>query len=131
VIAALLLTFREGLEATLILGIALGILRRAGRLDQTRTVWLGAGLAGLVSLAAGLGLQALGITFEGTGEAIFEGITMILAAGVLTWMIFWMARQGRAAQTGLENDVRQAIAHGGIGSGRAWSKRQQLGAMRS
>jgi high-affinity iron transporter len=113
VIAALLLTFREGLEAALILGVAVGILRRARRLDQARNVWLGAGLAGLVSLAAGLGFQALGIAFEGRGEAIFEGITLILAAGVLTWMIFWMARQGRAVQIGLENDVRRAIASGG------------------
>jgi high-affinity iron transporter len=113
VIASLLLTFREGLEAALILGIVLGVLRRAGRQEHARTVWLGAGLAGLVSLAAGLGLQVLGVAFEGPAEAIFEGITMILAAGVLTWMIFWMARQGRSVQMGLETDVRRAISGGG------------------
>lgn len=112
-IAATLLTFREGLEAALILGIALGIVRRAGRLDQARSIWLGAGLAGLVSLAAGLALQALGIAFEGAGEEVFEGVAMFLAAAVLTWMIFWMARQGRALQTGLESDLRQALARGG------------------
>lgn len=111
--AALLLTFREGLEAALILGITLGVLRRAGRMDRARAVWLGAGLAGLLSLAIALALQALGIAFEGAGEEIFEGVAMLLAAAVLTWMIFWMARQGRAFRTGLESDVRRAATSGG------------------
>ena len=108
-IAALLLAFREGLEAALILGIVLGILRRLGRMDQARVVWLGAGAAGLVSLAAGVGLHALGIAFEGRAEEIFEGFAMLLAAGVLTWMIFWMGRQGRAIQADLERDVHRAV----------------------
>jgi high-affinity iron transporter len=74
---------------------------------------MGAGLAGLASLAGGLGLLALGVAFEGQAEKIFEGTAMLLAAGVLTWMIFWMGRQGRAVQTELERDVRQAAFAGG------------------
>jgi high-affinity iron transporter len=35
---------------------------------------------------------------------------MLLAAGVLTWMIFWMQRQGRQIQTELEGDVRSVVA---------------------
>lgn len=112
-IAALLLAFREGLEAALILGIVLGVLRRVGRQEQARVVWLGAGLAGLVSVVVGLALQALGVAFEGAAEQIFEGSAMLLAAGVLTWMIFWMARQGRAVQAQLEQDVRRAAIGGG------------------
>jgi high-affinity iron transporter len=112
-IAALLLAFREGLEAALIIGIVLGLLERMGRNDQRRMVWLGAGLAAALSLAVGLGLQALGVAFEGRAEEIFEGTAMLLAAGVLTWMIFWMARQGRAIQSELERDVRQASLSGG------------------
>jgi high-affinity iron transporter len=91
-IAAVLLAFREGLEAALILGIALGVLRRVGRSDQERVVWLGAGLAALASLFAGVGLYALGVSFEGRAEEVFEGLAMLFAAGVLTWMIFWMQR---------------------------------------
>lgn len=112
-IAALLLAFREGLEAALILGLVLGVLRRVGRTDQGKMVWLGAGLAALVSLVAGLGLYALGIGLDGKAEQIFEGVAMLLAAGVLTWMIFWMARQGRAMQAELEQDVRRAATGGG------------------
>ncbi len=112
-VPALLLSFREGLEAALILGIVFGILRRVGRTDQARVVWLGAGLAGLLSLVFGIGFHALGVSFEGAAEQIFEGTAMLLAAGVLTWMIFWMARQGRSVQAELERDVRQAALRGG------------------
>jgi len=112
-VAAMLLSFREGLEAALILGIVLGVVRRAGRSDQTQTVWLGAGLAALVSMAAGIGLHRLGIAFEGTAEEVFEGIAMLLAAAVLTWMIFWMGRQGRALGAELERNVHRATGSGG------------------
>ena len=74
---------------------------------------MGAGLAGLASLAVGIGLFALGVAFEGQAEKLFEGTAMLLAAGVLTWMIFWMGRQGRAVQTELERDVRQAASGAG------------------
>jgi high-affinity iron transporter len=112
-IPALLLAFREGLEAALILGIVLSVLRRVGRRDQEKLVWLGAGLAALLSLAVGIGLYVLGIGFEGRAEEIFEGLAMLLAAGVLTWMIFWMDQQGQAIQAELEQDVRQAATRGG------------------
>jgi high-affinity iron transporter len=112
-IAALVLAFREGLEAALILGIVMGVLRRVGRRDQEKTVWLGAGLAALLSIGAGIGLYALGISFEGRTEEIFEGLAMLSAAGVLTWMIFWMDKQGRQIQAGLERDARRAAAGGG------------------
>ena len=112
-IAATLLAFREGLEAALILGIVLSVLRRVGRRDQEKLVWLGAGLAALASLAAGVGLYALGIGLEGRAEKTFEGVAMLFAAGILTWMIFWMDRQGRAIQAGLEQDVLRATRGGG------------------
>ena len=107
-IAAVVLAFREGLEAALILGIVLGVLQRIHRADQARFVWMGAGVATILSLAGGVGLVALGISFEGEAEQIFEGTAMLLAAAVLTWMIFWMGRQGRAIQVDLERDVREA-----------------------
>jgi high-affinity iron transporter len=112
-LAAILLAFREGLEAALIIGIVLGVLSRVRRKDQAWIVWLGAGVAGLVSLAVGGGLYGLGIAFEGRAEQVFEGTAMLLAAAVLTWMIFWMARQGRQVQTDLERDVRRATLKGG------------------
>ncbi len=37
---------------------------------------------------------------------------MLFAAAVLTWMIFWMQKQGRQIQKGLEADVREALSGG-------------------
>jgi high-affinity iron transporter len=51
----------------------------------------------------------IGYSLEGKAEQIFEGVTMFLAAGVLTWMIFWMARQSRSIKSELETDVRRAV----------------------
>ena len=114
-IAALLITLREGLEAALIVGVVLGVLGRLGRSDRGKAVWAGVAAAVAVSVVAALALNALGVAFEGRGEEIFEGIAMILAAGVLTWMIFWMQVQGSQTQLGLEQDTRRAIATNSAG----------------
>ena len=110
--ASFLITLREGLEAALIVGVVLGVLRKLGQSGRSRPVWLGVGAAVLASIAAGWALNVLGVAFEGRGEQIFEGIAMLLAAGVLTWMIFWMQRQGRQVQAELERDVRRAVSTG-------------------
>ncbi|HET90533.1 MAG TPA: hypothetical protein ENN99_07325 [Chloroflexi bacterium] len=115
-IAALFITLREGLEAALVVGIVLSVLRKLGQTDRSKPVWVGAAAAVVVSVAVGLALNALGMAFEGRGEQIFEGIAMLLAAGVLTWMIFWMQRQGQQIQAELESDVRRAAS-----TGNAWA----------
>ena len=115
-LASALITFREGLEAALIIGIVLGYLKKTGQMGQQRSVWWGVIGAVAVSLAAALGLQAVGARLEGQGEELFEGVTMLLAAGMLTWMIFWMQAQGRRIQGQLEADVQRAVA-GGAGWG--------------
>ena len=114
--ASFLITLREGLEAALIVGIVLSVLRKLGQSDRSRPVWLGVAVAVLVSVVAGLTLNALGVAFEGRGEEIFEGVAMLLAAAVLSWMIFWMQRQGRQEQADLELDVRRAVR-----TGSAWA----------
>lgn len=103
-----LLSLREGLEAALIIGIVLGTLNRLGRRDQFRPVWLGVLVAIAVSVLAAIALTIAGTQFEGRAGQIFEGVTMLLAAGVLTWMIFWMQREGRTLSKRLAADVKQA-----------------------
>jgi high-affinity iron transporter len=109
---AFLLSLREGLEAALIIGIVLGALRKINRPDLKPAVWAGVISAVLVSLVAGGLLTALGMSLEGKVEEIFEGFTMILAAGILTWMIFWMNRQGRYLRADVESEVHKAAAVG-------------------
>ena len=111
-LVSLLITLREGLEAALIVGVVLGVLRKLGRADRSKPVWAGVISAVMVSIVAALALNAFGVALEGPSEETFEGVMMLLAAGVLTWMIFWMQAQGRQIQTDLETDVRQAVSAG-------------------
>ena len=103
-----LLSLREGLEAALIIGIVLGVLRKMGRQNLNSTVWMGAVSAGLVSILAAIGINWIGTEFDGQGEQLFEGLTMLLAAGVLTWMVFWMRKQSKTMKQEIELGVRQA-----------------------
>jgi high-affinity iron transporter len=105
-----LLSLREGLEAALIIGIVLGALTKIRRSDLSLTVWLGTLSAVVVSILTAVLLTGLGMSLEEKAEQIFEGITMLIAAGILTWMIFWMSRQARFLRGELEAGVNKAVA---------------------
>jgi high-affinity iron transporter len=107
-LASFLLSLREGLEAALIIGIVLGVLLKLKRTELNGVVWRGVGVAILLSLLAAIALNLLGMEFEGKGEEIFEGVAMILAAGVLTWMIFWMKKHGGNLKNEIETQTNQA-----------------------
>jgi high-affinity iron transporter len=103
---------REGFEASLIVGIVLAFLDRTGRRDSFAAVWAGAIAALALSITVGAALFVVGAELEGTAEAVFEGVTMLVAAGLLTWMIFWMRRQARSIRKDLEGQIETALATG-------------------
>jgi high-affinity iron transporter len=115
-IPSFLLSLREGLEAALIIGIVLGALRKTSRTDLNRSLWMGVISAVILSLLAALLLRGIGKELVGRSEQIFEGLTLLLAAGVLTWMIFWMNRQSRGMKGELESNVNQAVNRKGQGA---------------
>jgi len=108
-----LLALREGLEAALVVGIVLGALRKMNQARLAGAVWTGVAAAAIVSGAAAVALTLLGYELKDPAEAIFEGLTMLLAAGILTWMIFWMSRQSQKMQAELEAGVQKAAGGGG------------------
>jgi high-affinity iron transporter len=108
-----LLSLREGLEAALIIGIVLGAVNKIRRHDLSTAVWLGAISAIIVSILTAVVLTTFGMSLEDPGEAIFEGITMLIAGGILTWMIFWMGKQSRFLKSELEAGVNKAAASTG------------------
>jgi high-affinity iron transporter len=108
-VAGYLLGLREGLEAALILGVTFGVLHRMRRSELVPSAWLGVGAAVLVSIVAAAILFSVGAELEGRAEQLFEGVTMMLAAGILTWMILWMGVQGRQLQVGLEREVEAVV----------------------
>lgn len=100
---------REGLEAALIIGVLLGALNKTGQTKYRSAIWYGTGVAVLLSIIVGVVLNLVGASFEGRAEEIFEGIAMLLAAGILTWVILWMQAKGNTINTALKNDVQQAL----------------------
>jgi len=113
-IAGFMLGLREGLEAALIVGIVFGVLTKARRTEFAPAVWGGVVGAIFVSLGVALALNRVGTSLEGEAEEIFEGLTMLFAAGLLTWMIFWMQGQGGQVKQTLESNVRRAASSGQV-----------------
>jgi high-affinity iron transporter len=107
-IASLLLSFREGVEAALIIGIVLAVLGKMGHKELRASVWQGAVTAIALSMLAGLVFTGIGAEFTGRGEQIFEGTAMFIAAIFLTWMIVWLKQQSGSMGKKLEADVNKA-----------------------
>ncbi|MFW9997307.1 MAG: FTR1 family protein [Candidatus Odinarchaeota archaeon] len=107
---SVVVSLREVLEAALIIGIIAGYLTKIDRRDLYRDVILGT----VAAIAFSIGMAIVFLTaFEGLEEyqALFEGAVMILAAGVLTWMILWMARESRGIRSEFEEKVDRAITN--------------------
>ena len=105
---SLLLSLREGLEAALIIGIIIGALNKLNQEELKPVVWRGVAIAVVLSFVFGLGLNYLGMEFTGQLEEVFEGLAMLLAAAILTWMILWMMRHGSEIQRDLEAKTAHA-----------------------
>lgn len=104
-------TFRETLEAALVVGIVLSYLAKTKQLSFARFVWYGVGAGIVISLLLAVILE---ITFGGLPESIepiVEGILMFITAGFLTWMILWVHRQKEIAAQ-LRQKVSQHVEKG-------------------
>jgi high-affinity iron transporter len=108
------IALREGIEAALIVSIILAYLKQLGATDRSRLVWWGTGVAVVLSAAVGTAIFAAGAEFEGKAEEIFEGVVTLAAVIVLTWMIFWMRRQGARIKSELHEKVDTALVTGGL-----------------
>src|SRR4051812_33304642 len=120
-LANFLIGLREGLEAALVVGILVAYLVKSGRHELLGALWVGVAIAA----AASMGLGALltfgpqGLSFEAQ-EAI-GGTLSILAVGLVTWMIFWMARTARHMRSDLHHRLDGAVEAGRAGLGRPGS----------
>ncbi|MCH7997964.1 MAG: FTR1 family protein [Chloroflexi bacterium] len=109
-----LITLREGLEAGLIVAIILAYLKSTNQRRHFRTVLLAALAAVAISLVVGAAIFAIAGEFEGRGAEAFEGLAMLAAVGVLSWMIVWMKRQSAGIKKSLEHEMAQAIGMGSV-----------------
>jgi len=111
-LATFFLMLREGLEAALIVGIVAAYLVKIGRRDALPKVAIGVGSALALSIGIGIVVTLTIETLPLVVKETLEGIAAVLAVGVLTWMLFWMRRQGRALKGELEHGVDLAISEG-------------------
>src|SRR3954469_9061216 len=107
------IVLREGFEATLLVGLILGVLHKTGQREHRRAVWIGVAAALAASVVIGAILFAAVGELEGSAEALYEGTAMLLAACVVTWMVFWMRKQARTLGGHLRSQVSTAIIAGG------------------
>ncbi len=108
------IALREGVEASLIVGIVAAFLGQQGRRDALRWVWTGVGLAAALCLAVGVGLRMVGENLpEAQQEGLEAGIALV-AVAMVTYMIVWMRRHSRGMRRVLEGGVSEALADGSV-----------------
>src|SRR3989338_7473407 len=108
-IASFLITFRETLETALIVGIILSYLVKTKQSKYNNVVYIGIAFGLIASVIGALLFINLTGGFTGKTEIIFEGLTMLFGAFLLTTMIFWMMRQKHIAIE-LEKKVGEQIS---------------------
>ena len=111
-LATFLIGLREGLEAALIVAILVAYVVKLDRRDLLPRLWIGVGAAIAISLGLALALQVTQQSLSDKAQETFAGLTSILAVGLITWMIFWMARHAKALRSHLHGKVDQAMAGG-------------------
>jgi len=107
-----LIGLREGLEASLIVSILVAYLVKTQRRHEIRYVW--AGVLAAIALVA-VTFTIVTIVFDQLSFRAQEavgGTLSILAAILVTWMIFWMRRTARTLKRDLEGQMADAVALG-------------------
>lgn len=114
-IQALLIMFREVLEALLILGIITTYLKRMDHKQYTKYVWLGAGLAVVASAGVAMLFQVVFTGFTSMGSEMYLKIgIMLVSALLLTQMVFWMASHSKDLKGEMEGKMNGFVSTGNI-----------------
>ncbi|UCD02658.1 MAG: FTR1 family iron permease [Candidatus Aenigmatarchaeota archaeon] len=110
-VASFIITFRETLEAALIVGIILAYLSRTGETRYNNFIYLGVAAGIIGSVLAAIIFNYVAGGFEGVAEEIFEGTVMLIGAVLITFMILWMMNQKHLSRK-IELKVKDEIQDG-------------------
>jgi FTR1 family protein len=111
-LSAFLIALREGVEASLVVGIILVYLSKTGRAHLSKFVWAGVAAAVALSLAIAILLDRFQISEDG-----FEGLLLLIASVFVVSMIVWMNRIARQLKSEIEKKVQQYAERGGSAAG--------------
>jgi high-affinity iron transporter len=109
---ALIVTLREGVEAALVIGIAVAYLNKAGRNELIR--WVYAGL--VAALVSSVGLGVLFARFKWDTDR-FEGWVMLAAGALVASLVFMMWRAGKSMKAEIESGLSKAFNSAAAGPG--------------
>ena len=110
IIFSFITSLREVLEAALIIGIISSYLQMINRKDLRRDILLG--IIGAVAFSLSLAWVFLNLLPNLTAyQELLEGVFMLLAAFVLSWMIFWMNQQARNIKSEFHKKIDHAITN--------------------
>jgi len=111
-LSAFLIALREGVEASLVVGIILVYLARTARSHLAKFVWYGVAAAAALSLAVAVALERWRINQDG-----FEGLMLLVASVFVITMIVWMNRVARHLKKEIEQKVEAYAARAGRAAG--------------
>lgn len=105
---------REGLEASLIVGIIAAFLVRKGAGSAMRFLWAGVLAAIALCVAAGVALHLAEEALPQRQQEGLETVVGLLAVAMVTYMIVWMRRHARELKGDLEGKAASALATGSV-----------------
>ena len=111
-IPTFVITLREGVEASLIVGIIAAFLVKEGRRDALRQMWIGVAIAIVLCTIVGVGLDLIGEQLPQKEQEGLESIIGVIAVATITYMIVWMTRHSRGIKAELEGGAASALATG-------------------
>ena len=111
-IPTFVIALREGVEASLIIGIIAAFLVKEGRRDTLRQMWVGVAIAIALCLAVAVVLRVVKQDLPESGQASLETVVGLVAVAAVTYMIVWMRRHARGIKAALEGSAASALAVG-------------------
>lgn len=118
-IPTFVITLREGVEAALVVGIVLALLKQAKQTSLNSWVYGGIGVGLIASTLVGLlfgwathALSASYPQYAAVIEPLMEAIFSVIAIAMLSWMLIWMTQQARFLKSEVEGAVTSAIKQG-------------------
>jgi FTR1 family protein len=114
VLPTLVIGLREGVEASLIVGIIAAFLKQQGRRDALRWMWTGVAAAVALCVAAAIALQILDNALPQREQEGLETVVAAAAVGMVTFMIVWMRRHARGLSSELREHAAGALARGSM-----------------
>jgi len=111
-IPTFVIALREGVEASLIVGIIAAFLVKEGRRDALRQMWAGVAVAIALCVSVAVILRVVGQDLPEHQQAGLETTIGLVAVSAVTYMIVWMRRHARGIKATLEGDAASALASG-------------------